>query len=138
MKTTKYSGELPSNPFSEGDRVFADVTVDGDDPFTFTENTAVDIASARLNTYIRVHGLIYTYEFRVVARNRILHFCSSWVAASFGRILPIAPRDIHRYDHVSVHIEPPWPLDFRLLIRANSESDADKIMSRMTSQQVLS
>lgn len=137
MKTAKFSGELPDIPFPDGDRVFADVTIDcdGDDPFT--ENTAVDVAPARINTYFCAHGLIHTYDFRVVTTNRFLHLCTSWFAASFGRTLPIAHRDIHRHDH-AVHIEPPWPLDFRLLIHAKSETDADKIMSLLTSQQVQS
>ena len=138
MKTAKYSGELPNNPFADGDRIFADVTIDCDGDEPFTEATAVDVAPARLKTYFRVRGLINTYDFRVVTTNRLLHLCYSWIAASFGRTLPIAHRNIHRHDCASVHIEPPWPLDFRLLIRANSETDADKIMSLLTFQQVRS
>jgi hypothetical protein len=133
VKIAKYNGEFPSIPFLNGDRVFADVTIDceGDDPYA--ENTAVDVAPARINVYFCGHGLIRMYDFRVVTTNRFLHLCSSWLSASFGRALPIAQRDIHRHDRVSVHIEPPWPLDFRLLIRFNSETDADRIMSLLTS-----
>jgi hypothetical protein len=138
VKTAKYSGELPNISFPDGERVFADVTIDCDGDAPFTENTVVDVAPARINTYFRAHGLIHTYEFRVVTTNRFHHLCSSWFAASTGRALPIAQRDIHRHDHVSVHIEPPWPLDFRLLIHVKSETDADKIMSLLTSQQVRS
>ena len=132
MKTAKDPGELPSNPVPDGERVFATVTFDCEDDDPCTEDTAVDIAPGRLNTYFRHHGLVTTFEFRIVTKNRLLHSWALWLAATFDRALPIAPRDIHRHDDVAIQIEPPW-LDFRLRIRTHSEADADKIMSMLTS-----
>ncbi len=65
MKIAKYSGKLPTIPFPNGDRVFAEVTIDCDDPFT--ENTAVDVAPARTNVHFRVHERIHTFDFRVTS-----------------------------------------------------------------------
>ena len=137
VKTAKFSGELPSIPFPDGVRIFADVTFDCDGSDPFTANTAIDVAPARLNAYFQFNDVINTCDFRVVTSNRLLHFWSSWVAASLGHTLPITPRDICLQDHVVIRIEPSWPLDFRLLIRTNTEKDADEIMAMLMTPETI-
>jgi hypothetical protein len=128
--------KLPEIAFPSGVRIPADVTIELEGDDRFTEETAVDVAPGKMMVYFRVQGHIRSMDFRFVTGNRLFHLCSSWFAASLGRALPIAQHDLQRQGHASVHIEPPWPLDFRLSIQTRSHTDADRIWSIFTTQQL--
>ena len=113
-------------------RISADVTFVSDDDDKIVQSTVVDIAPALLTTYFRGHAVSARCDIRITNFSVPFLLYSSWRAASFGGVLPIAIRHVHRNGPRNILINPPWPLDYTLEIQTYSQSDSDIIIDMLS------
>ena len=130
----------PQMPSTHGTMRFTSVPIvfqsDDDGPIRKLVNLVVSPGELSFDhpVDLRQQTVEHTFAFRLCMLPSVLVLVKSWLAASFGRPLPVRHRDLALRKSSArrrrLTIAPPWPLDFVVHLYGTDDFDVEAVMER--------